>query len=105
MAENKCFDPMLEPAILPVSPGELMTMSGAEPPASAPGPALEVADVVDPPLPPVNTKAVTTSPPSPATTTAMAPAPKRSGASGNVANVGLSLMVVLILRLLLNVDY
>lgn len=104
MEENKCFALNKEPVILPVTPGELLGMAGAESPAASPGPSLAVADVVDPPLPPVNTKPDTTSPPPPETT-AVAPAPKRSGASGNVANVGLSLMMVLVLRLIFNVDY
>lgn len=58
------------PTILPANPGELLATVPAElqPPAQAPLPALQVANVVDPPLPPVVnlTKPETVAPPNPA---------------------------------------
>ncbi|XP_061375783.1 glycerophosphodiester phosphodiesterase GDPDL7-like [Gastrolobium bilobum] len=92
---SPCSDPNHVPAILPAKPGDLLSTVPAElqPPAEAPLPPLEAADVVDPPLPPVinQTKAQP----------AAAPAPAHSlGARANVANAGLSLVAILVLAIL-----
>ncbi|MQL89374.1 hypothetical protein Taro_021948 [Colocasia esculenta] len=55
--------------VLPIEPGSLMQMAapGAAPPVEAPAPSLTVADVRDPPLPPVtseNASSLIASPPS-----------------------------------------
>lgn len=82
-------------AILPVQPGSLIgIIQGAEPPAEAPAPTLEVSDIVDPPLPPVAANLTTNSPPAPA------PDAKHSSALKEVANLGLSLAAIGALSLL-----
>ncbi|KAJ7979628.1 glycerophosphodiester phosphodiesterase GDPDL7 [Quillaja saponaria] len=89
-------DTSLPYTILPAEPGALVDSvqnPEAKPPAAAPLPPLEVADVVDPPLPPV-TNVATNGPP------AAAPAPPASGALANVANFGLSLVAILVFSVL-----
>ncbi|XP_030546737.1 glycerophosphodiester phosphodiesterase GDPDL6-like [Rhodamnia argentea] len=92
---SPCFDLNAEQAILPVQPGSLVSIiQGAEPPAEAPAPILEVADIVDPPLPPVAVDLSVNSPPAPA------PDAKDSSALKIVADLGLSLAAVGALNLL-----
>ncbi|CAL0307076.1 unnamed protein product [Lupinus luteus] len=93
---SPCSDPKHIPTILPAQPGDLLSTIPAEilPPAGAPLPALEVADVVDPPLPAVAnlTEEATTAPPAP-----VAPS---STASANTSNFVLSLVAILVLAML-----
>ncbi|KAI6682437.1 hypothetical protein NL676_036318 [Syzygium grande] len=92
---SPCFDLNAKQAILPVQPGSLIgIIQGAEPPAEAPAPTLEVSDIIDPPLPPVATNLTTNSPPAPA------PDAKHSSAIKEVANLGLSLAAIGALSLL-----
>ncbi|KAK3435657.1 hypothetical protein EUGRSUZ_C00368 [Eucalyptus grandis] len=92
---SPCFDLNAKEAILPVQPGSLIgIIQGAEPPAEAPAPVLEVSDIVDPPLPPVVANVSSNSPPAPA------PDAKHSSALKEVANLGLSLAVIVALGLL-----
>ncbi|GAV79984.1 GDPD domain-containing protein [Cephalotus follicularis] len=81
--------------ILPAEPGQLLNLVPAEvmPPAAAPSPALDVADVVDPPLPALANKSDTTNPAD------VAPPPRSSGMVF-VANVGMSLLTIMVLSLL-----
>ncbi|KAH8504995.1 hypothetical protein Peur_045548 [Populus x canadensis] len=74
-------------SIIPAEAGSLLKTVPEEtqPPASSPTPALDVADIVDPPLPAVTKPA---SPP-PATS-------PRSSALSNIANVGLSLVAIVV---------
>lgn len=83
---SPCSDPKHIPTLLPAQPGALTKTIPADllPPAEAPLPPLEVAKVVDPPLPAVVNS--TNTPPA-----AAAPAPS-SSARANVANLGLSLV-------------
>ncbi|KAF8033781.1 hypothetical protein BT93_C0134 [Corymbia citriodora subsp. variegata] len=91
---SPCFDLNAKQAILPVQPGSLMgIIEGAEPPAEAPAPVLEVSDIVDPPLPPVAANVTANSPPAPA------PDAKHSSALKEVANFGLSLAAIAALGL------
>jgi hypothetical protein len=78
-------------SIIPAEAGSLLKTVPEEtqPPASTPTPALDVADVVDPPLPAVTKPA---SPP-PATS-------PHSNALQNIANVGLSLVAIMAFTLL-----
>ncbi|KAL1217547.1 Glycerophosphodiester phosphodiesterase GDPDL7 [Cardamine amara subsp. amara] len=83
-------------AILPAEAGALLSVAAkeAQPPASAPNPPLEAKDVIDPPLPPVANMASSNG-------TGEAP-PKTPPASGTVAtaaNLGLSLLAMLVLGL------
>lgn len=95
IAGSPCFDLNAKEAILPVQPGSLIgIIQGAEPPAEAPAPVLEVSDIVDPPLPPVVANVSSNSPPAPA------PDAKHSSALKEVANLGLSLAVTVALGLL-----
>lgn len=70
------------------------------PPAQAPEPPLKVSDIVDPPLPPVANIA-TVSAPAPAAVATAANATGKAKSSGlvNVANVGLSLVAIMVLSL------
>lgn len=74
------------------------------PPAAAPAPTLTVADVVDPPLPPVsnsssatNVSASTTPNAAPA---ADAPPPSKNSETTNVANMGVNLIALVVVSLL-----
>lgn len=76
------------------------------PPAAAPLPPLKIGDIVDPPLPPV----VNTTTTDAAATDAAANAPAiaeapRSSALANVANMGLSLVAIMLLSLLFSMEY
>ncbi|KAK4757567.1 hypothetical protein SAY87_018868 [Trapa incisa] len=94
---SRCFDINGDRAILPIQPGSLMDLvEGAGPPAEAPAPALDVSDVVDPPLPPVATANASDS----ATATA---APPKSGSSANSAHLGYSLVALVLLKALFSV--
>ncbi|KAK4792125.1 hypothetical protein SAY86_022560 [Trapa natans] len=94
---SRCFDINGDQAILPIQPGSLMDLvEGAGPPAEAPAPALDVSDVVDPPLPPVATANASDS----ATATA---APPKSGSSANSAHLGYSLVALVLLKALFSV--
>ncbi|XP_019453338.1 PREDICTED: glycerophosphodiester phosphodiesterase GDPDL7-like [Lupinus angustifolius] len=92
---SPCSDPKHVPTILPAQPGELLSTIPAEilPPAGAPLPVLEVANVVDPPLPAVVnlTREAT---PAPAAVT------PSSTASANASNFVLSLVAILVLAML-----
>ncbi|OMO61762.1 Glycerophosphoryl diester phosphodiesterase [Corchorus capsularis] len=94
---SPCVDLNAPVAIMPAEPGSLLTQvpPTALPPASAPNPPLEVADVVDPPLPPV-TKVPTDSPPN----TPSAPGPSKSMAVTAKSNLGLGLAAIMALSLL-----
>lgn len=83
-------------SIIPAEAGSLLQTIPEEtqPPASSPTPALDVADVVDPPLPAVTKPAPPPpSPPPPATS-------PHSNALQNIANVGLSLVAIMAFPLL-----
>ncbi|MED6180855.1 hypothetical protein PIB30_013938 [Stylosanthes scabra] len=91
---SPCSDPNHVPSILPAQPGDLMSTVDPQalPPAEAPFPSLEVADVVDPPLPAVinSTKDEQRAP---------TPAPSSSARTNN-SNFGLSLVVYLVFALI-----
>ncbi|KAK4769304.1 hypothetical protein SAY86_027454 [Trapa natans] len=88
---SRCFDINGDQAIQPVQPGSLIGLvEGAGPPAEAPAPALNVNDVVDPPLPPV------------ATADSESPTSAKSGSSTNSAHLGYSLVGLFLLRTLLS---
>uniref|UniRef100_A0A5B6Z2P3 glycerophosphodiester phosphodiesterase n=1 Tax=Davidia involucrata TaxID=16924 RepID=A0A5B6Z2P3_DAVIN len=83
-------------SILPIEPGSLLSLapSDLQPPAAAPAPALNVADIVDPPLPVVSNVSGSIPP-------AAAPAQNpRSSSPRNVANVALFLVAIMLLCLL-----
>ncbi|CAL0325639.1 unnamed protein product [Lupinus luteus] len=94
---SPCSDPKHVPTITPAQPGELLSTIPAEllPPAGAPLPPLEVADVVDPPLPAVvnMTKDAQAAAPT-------APVAPSSVASANAYNVALSLVAILVFAML-----
>ncbi|XP_020202161.1 glycerophosphodiester phosphodiesterase GDPDL7 [Cajanus cajan] len=104
---NPCSNPSSKPRILPIIPGDLLSTvpSGSQPPVEAPLPPLEVAEVVDPPLP-----AVTKTKPADTGATdgdgagsESKPAhasPPPSGARADVANCGLSLAAILVFAVL-----
>ncbi|KAJ3679120.1 hypothetical protein LUZ60_017131 [Juncus effusus] len=79
--------------ILASDPGSLLALAPPEslPPAAAPGPVLDPADVVDPPLPPVIAAVSDQSPPMAAPA---GPAGNRSGQNVNVASVALSVVMI-----------
>ncbi|GMY35654.1 glycerophosphodiester phosphodiesterase GDPDL7-like [Fagus crenata] len=83
--------------ILPVQAGSLRSMVAPEvlPPAEAPLPPLQVGDVVDPPLPPVAHITVASTP-----VQSPADSPHPSASLTNVANMGLSVMAIMVLSLL-----
>nr|TKR97239.1 hypothetical protein D5086_0000214620 [Populus alba] len=83
-------------SIIPAEAGSLLQTIPEEtqPPASSPTPALDVADVVDPPLPAV-TKPASPPPSSPPPATS-----PHSNALQNIANVGLSLVAIMAFPLL-----
>ncbi|KAL9339559.1 hypothetical protein Peur_068574 [Populus x canadensis] len=83
-------------SIIPAEAGSLLKTVPEEtqPPASSPTPALDVADVVDPPLPTV-TKPASPPPASPPPATS-----PHSNALQNIANVGLSLVAIMAFTLL-----
>ncbi|KAL7230969.1 hypothetical protein ACSBR2_009277 [Camellia fascicularis] len=105
--KSPCFysDEDLEYSILPVVPGAIFQMvpEGVElPPVGAPAPALDVKDVVDPPLPPVsNVSAANVTAAAAAPNAAAAPPPEaKSSQTANVANFGLTLIAIMVLSLL-----
>lgn len=89
------LDAKLPYYILPAEAGQLLGLvpEPALPPATAPSPPLDVADVVDPPLPPVANISTTGA-------GAVAPAAPHSSGMENMANVGLSLVAIMVLSLL-----
>ncbi|GKV03334.1 hypothetical protein SLEP1_g15655 [Rubroshorea leprosula] len=91
---SPCNDLNNEVAILPAEPGGLLFQVHPEtqPPAVAPSPPLEIADVVDPPLPAV---ANVSSPSSPYTTEPI------SSSTAKAANIGLSLTAIVVISSLL----
>lgn len=97
-AGSPCSDPNHVPTILPADPGELKGTVTPQllPPAEAPLPALEVANVVDPPLPAVANVNKT----SPPTAPIVPPPPPPSGAWANAINPALSLMSILVFHML-----
>ncbi|KAA8531130.1 hypothetical protein F0562_005839 [Nyssa sinensis] len=96
---SQCADPnaKLDYGIVTSQPGDLINLIQPEalPPAEAPAPALDVSYVVDPPLPPV-AKVSNDS----ASDAGAAPAPQKSSQTAKVANVGLSLVAIVVLSLL-----
>ncbi|XP_044464339.1 glycerophosphodiester phosphodiesterase GDPDL7-like [Mangifera indica] len=84
--------------ILPISPGDLLNIipEQVQPPSSAPGPSLKIADIVDPPLPSVSNGS-TPFGSSPVGAPNAAPS---SRDKTNVANAGLSLVAAMLLCLL-----
>uniref|UniRef100_A0A803N884 glycerophosphodiester phosphodiesterase n=1 Tax=Chenopodium quinoa TaxID=63459 RepID=A0A803N884_CHEQI len=97
---SPCSDPRntnLEYPISPVEPGALLEIAAPQalPPSGAPAPALEVASIVDPPLPPVSKEENPAAP---------APADQKKSESGrSTTNLCLSLVVALALSLILTV--
>ncbi|KAE9601739.1 putative glycerophosphodiester phosphodiesterase [Lupinus albus] len=93
---SPCSDPKHVPTILPAQPGELLSTIPAEilPPEGSPLPPLDVADVVDPPLPAVVnvTKDVPAASASPVAPSSTAPA--------IVSNIVLSLVAILVFAVL-----
>ncbi|CAL9075451.1 unnamed protein product [Musa textilis] len=80
-------------SILPVEPGSLLSLVSPEalPPAEAPAPVLAVADIQDPPLPPVadlSDKASVTAAPQ--------TSPPRSGQPAIAVNAALSLLILML---------
>ncbi|XP_018466015.2 glycerophosphodiester phosphodiesterase GDPDL6-like [Raphanus sativus] len=84
-------------AILPADAGTLISVAAkeAQPPASAPNPPLDAKDVIDPPLPPVANLATNNA------SGGSPPGSRRSGSIATTANLSLSFMAMLALRLLL----
>jgi len=111
-AGSPCSDINNEFSILPARPGELLktTPLQDQPQAQAPLPPLEVANVVDPPLPPVNeaskpaeSRAADETPPAADDATpAAADAPAASDARTELANCGFSAAAILVLATLLH---
>ncbi|GKU87176.1 hypothetical protein SLEP1_g1621 [Rubroshorea leprosula] len=90
---SPCSDLNAEIAILPAEPGGLLSQVPPEAmsPAVAPSPPLDMADVIDPPLPAV---AKVDSPATPGT-------PGRKSSSTTIAaNIGLSLVAIMVISLL-----
>ncbi|KAK9275627.1 hypothetical protein L1049_022894 [Liquidambar formosana] len=95
---SPCFDLQADvPYAIPLTePGSLLSLGTAEllPPAEAPAPPLIAADVVDPPLPQVsNVSAIAPLAPAPTAT-------RPSSGLANAANVGVSLVAIMVLSLL-----
>ncbi|CAN6976023.1 unnamed protein product [Brassica oleracea var. botrytis] len=80
-------------AILPAEAGALLSVAAkeAQPPARAPNPPLDARDVIDPPLPPIANIV---------SANASGEAPGHSGTIAATANLGLSLLTILVLGLL-----
>ncbi|KAI8535539.1 hypothetical protein RHMOL_Rhmol10G0181900 [Rhododendron molle] len=98
-------DAKLDYTFTPVLPGAMLqSFSGGGsgmPPAAAPAPTLAIADVVDPPLPPVyNSSTATNISASTEPNAATAPAPSKNSQTTNVANLGVSLIAVMAVSLL-----
>jgi hypothetical protein len=89
--------------ILPAESGSLISLVPVAvlPPAAAPLPPLKIGDIVDPPLPLVVNTTTTAVPPN---APAVAEAP-RSSALANVANMGLSLVAIMVLSFLFSMEY
>ncbi|XP_042503859.1 glycerophosphodiester phosphodiesterase GDPDL7-like [Macadamia integrifolia] len=96
-------DANLPYTILPAEAGTLIGLAPPEvlPPAEAPAPPLDVADVIDPPLPPVVAVVVTAKAPA----TAPAGATTKSSQPANAANPGLGLVAIVVLMSLLCLGY
>ncbi|KAJ1382400.1 PLC-like phosphodiesterase, TIM beta/alpha-barrel domain superfamily [Sesbania bispinosa] len=94
-ARSPCSDPTHVPTILPAKPGDLKSTIPPEllAPAEAPLPPLEVAKVVDPPLPPVINQSKAEPGASPQSASS-------SDARENVASSALSLVAILVLAVL-----
>ncbi|KAL2587711.1 hypothetical protein GLYMA_13G155100v4 [Glycine max] len=101
---SPCSDPTHDPTILPAKPGDLLNTIPTEllPPAQAPLPPLEVADVVDPPLPAVtkNSNSTKAEPAAGPGAKPASPPASPSGARVNVANSGLSIVAILVFAML-----
>ncbi|KAL6986832.1 hypothetical protein U1Q18_042764 [Sarracenia purpurea var. burkii] len=101
--KSPCSNPNanLDYTILPIQPGGLL-QSVPMPPAGAPAPSLNVADVVDPPLPSVSNVSgnVSGSPAPNAATAQAAPPPGTSGQAPNVVNLGLGAMGIMLFTLI-----
>ncbi|KAJ0089654.1 hypothetical protein Patl1_14750 [Pistacia atlantica] len=104
---NPCSDlnADLPYAILPIAPGDMLSIipEPVQPPTSAPSPSLNIADIVDPPLPPVangftpdDTECDFGSSPNGAPPV-LAPS---SSEKTNVANIGVSIVAAILLCLL-----
>ncbi|CAL0330437.1 unnamed protein product [Lupinus luteus] len=93
---SPCSDPKHVHTILPAQPGELLSTIPVEilPPEGSPLPPLEVANVVDPPLPAV--VKVTKDVPA----ASAAAVPPSSTAPESVSNIALSLVAVLVFAML-----
>ncbi|KAG6481962.1 glycerophosphodiester phosphodiesterase GDPDL7-like [Zingiber officinale] len=81
----------LDYSILPIEPGSLLALAPPEalPPAEAPAPALQVADIQDPPLPPVIGRSQTSSVVAPPTTSP-------SGQPTNAASLSVCLLAAVL---------
>ncbi|KAG6519301.1 hypothetical protein ZIOFF_022794 [Zingiber officinale] len=90
---SPCSDPnaKLDYSILPIEPGSLLDLAPPEalPPAEAPAPPLQVADIQDPPLPPVTNLSQASSVVAPPTTSP-------SGQSANVPSITLCLLLLVL---------
>ncbi|KAK3189559.1 hypothetical protein Dsin_029120 [Dipteronia sinensis] len=88
--------------ILPAEPGGLLSLvpDEVQPPATAPAPAMVVADIVDPPLPPVADVSTSSNPPSTGGPPGAPAGSKPSSGIANVANIGLSLVPIMVLSLI-----
>ncbi|KAG6522244.1 hypothetical protein ZIOFF_019382 [Zingiber officinale] len=89
---SPCSDPnaKLDYSILPIEPGSLLDLAPPEalPPAEAPAPPLQVADIQDPPLPPVTNLSQVSSVAPPTTSP--------SGQSANVPSITLGLLLLVL---------
>ncbi|CAM8983962.1 unnamed protein product [Rhodiola kirilowii] len=85
-------------SILPAQVGGLIGLLEPEvqPPAAAPAPALDAADVVDPPLPPVSKVVEDESSTSPGSATPAPAGTPGSGAASIASSIGISLIVTLL---------
>ncbi|KAK2646705.1 hypothetical protein Ddye_021900 [Dipteronia dyeriana] len=88
--------------ILPAEPGGLLSLVPEEvqPPATAPAPALAVADILDPPLPPVADVSTSSNPPSASGPPGAPAGSKPSNGIANFADIGLSLASIMALCLM-----
>ncbi|XP_038698467.1 glycerophosphodiester phosphodiesterase GDPDL7 [Tripterygium wilfordii] len=96
---SPCSEPNAKTAFLMSPIGGLLSTveSRMQAPAAAPAPPIEVADIVDPPLPPVTKSSTPDGAGAGAgSNVTPAPGPRSSGFAGN-ANVGLSLLAIAVL--------
>ncbi|XP_052197325.1 glycerophosphodiester phosphodiesterase GDPDL7-like [Diospyros lotus] len=99
---SPCSQPdraLSEFSIQPINPGDLihhLPEGMPLPPAEAPQPALNISDVVDPPLPPVYNQAAASEPPMHQPPASSSDAKRYSAQTLKVANLGLTLMGIVV---------